>query len=141
MLAAVICSIGGDSHWYPLPWAWWVRARLDDLFGGRGLEWQRPLDGLAAGRSVDWWTIEVVTDERLLLRAEMKVPGEAWLEWRIVPKGAHSELHQTAYFRPRRLLGRAYWWLLWPFHTPIFKLMASRLSARAEALSARHTDS
>jgi uncharacterized protein YbjT (DUF2867 family) len=132
-LLAVIGSIGGDSRWYPLRWTWWMRARLDDLFGGRGLKWVRPPEGLTPGGRVDWWRIEVVTDDRLLLRAEMKTPGEAWLEWSIVPKDGGSELHQTAYFRPRGLLGRAYWWVLWPFHTPIFKLMATRLSSRAEA--------
>ena len=132
-LADVIGSIGGDARWYPLRWAWWVRGRLDDLFGGRGLKWERPVGDLEPGARVDWWTVEVANDDRLLLRAEMKVPGEAWLEWRIVPMTLGSELHQTAYFRPRGLLGRAYWWLLWPFHTPIFKLMATRLSSRAEA--------
>ena len=132
-LAEVIRSIGGDARWYPLRWAWWVRGRLDDLFGGRGLKWERPDGGLEPGARVDWWTVEVANDDRLLLRAEMKVPGQAWLEWRIVPTVSGSELHQTAYFRPRGLLGRAYWWLLWPFHTPIFKLMATRLSSRAEA--------
>ena len=93
----------------------------------------RPPEGLTVGGRVDWWRIEVVTEDRLLLRAEMKTPGEAWLEWSIVKKDVGSELHQTAYFRPRGLLGRAYWWVLWPFHTPIFRLMAGRLSARAEA--------
>jgi uncharacterized protein YbjT (DUF2867 family) len=136
-LAGVIGSIGGDARWYPLRWAWWVRGRLDDLFGGRGLKWERPDGDLEPGARVDWWTVEVANDDRLLLRAEMKVPGEAWLEWRIVPTASGSELHQTAYFRPRGLMGRAYWWLLWPFHTPIFKRMASRLSARAEAVTAK----
>lgn len=131
-LGRVVGSIGGEAGWYPLRWAWWVRARLDDLFGGAGLRWQRPEGGLKEGARVDWWTVQEVDNERLLLKAEMRVPGEAWLEWRVVPRQGTSELRQTAYFRPRGVAGRLYWYLLYPFHAPIFRLMAYRLARRAE---------
>ena len=132
-LGQEIAGIGGDDRWYPLRWAWWVRARIDDAVGGTGLRWERPEGPLRAGQRVDWWTVEDTGPDRLLLRAEMKVPGEAWLEFRVVDADPGSELRQTAYFRPRGLLGRLYWWALWPFHVSIFKLMAKRLAQRAES--------
>ncbi|MDQ3784738.1 MAG: SDR family oxidoreductase [Actinomycetota bacterium] len=131
-MSEVIASIGGDPRWYPLRWTWWVRARLDDLFGGTGLRWERPEGNLEPGARVDWWTVKDITEDRLLLRAEIKAPGEAWLEWRVVPHEDGSELRQTAYFRPRGALGHLYWWGLYPFHAPIFRLMAAGLAGRAE---------
>lgn len=129
----VIASIGGDPHWYPLRWTWWVRARLDDLFGGAGLRWERPEGDLRPGARVDWWTVKDIAPDRLLLRAEIKAPGEAWLEWRVVPLEPGCELRQTAYFRPRGAAGHLYWWGLYPFHAPIFRRMARSLARRAEA--------
>jgi len=133
VLGREIARIGGDARWYPLRWAWWVRARMDDAVGGTGLRWQRPEGPLRAGQRVDWWTIEDIGPDRLLLKAEMKVPGEAWVEFRVVDADSGSELRQSAYFRPRGLLGRLYWWALWPFHISIFNLMARRLAHRAES--------
>ncbi|MGH2774327.1 MAG: SDR family oxidoreductase [Actinomycetota bacterium] len=127
-----IARIGGNARWYPLRWTWWIRARLDDAVGGTGLRWDRPDGPLEPGQRVDWWTVEDTGPDRLLLKAEMKVPGEAWLEFRVVDADGGSELRQTAYFRPRGLLGRLYWWALWPFHISIFGLMAKRLARRAE---------
>jgi uncharacterized protein YbjT (DUF2867 family) len=132
VLGREIARIGGDARWYPLRWAWWIRARMDDAVGGTGLRWLRPEGQLRAGQRVDWWTIEDIGPDRLLLKAEMKVPGEAWVEFRVVDADSGSELRQSAYFRPRGLLGRLYWWALWPFHISIFKLMAKRLAHRAE---------
>lgn len=123
-------KLGGDPSWYPLRWAWWVRARLDSLVGGVGLKWRLPADGLGEGASVDWWTVEGVDARALFLRAEMKTPGEAWLSFRVDDATEGSELRQASYFRPRGLLGRLYWWLLLPFHAPIFRLMSARLAAR-----------
>lgn len=134
-MGEVIASIGGDPRWYPLRWTWWIRARLDDLFGGTGLRWERPEGNLGRGDRVDWWTVKDITEDRLLLRAEIKAPGEAWLEWRVVPHEDGSELRQTAYFRPRGALGHLYWWGLYPFHAPIFRLMAAGLARRAERSS------
>lgn len=131
-LGQEIAGIGGNAGWYPLRWAWWIRARIDDAVGGTGLRWERPEGPLRVGQRVDWWTVEDTGPDRLLLKAEMKVPGEAWVEFRVVDLDPGSELRQTAHFRPRGLLGRLYWWALWPFHVSIFKLMAKRLARRAE---------
>lgn len=131
-LGSEIAGIGGNAGWYPLRWAWWIRARIDDAVGGTGLRWERPQGPLRVGQRVDWWTVEDTGPDRLLLKAEMKVPGEAWVEFRVVDTDPGSELRQTAYFRPRGLLGRLYWWALWPFHISIFSLMAKRLARRAE---------
>ncbi|CAN5245416.1 SDR family oxidoreductase [soil metagenome] len=131
-MGEVIASIGGDPRWYPLRWTWWVRARLDDLFGGTGLRWERPEGDLKPGSRVDWWTVRDIAPDRLLLRAEIKAPGEAWLEWRVVSLENGCELRQTAYFRPRGAAGHLYWWGLYPFHAPIFRRMAVGLARRAE---------
>lgn len=131
-MGEVIASIGGDARWYPLRWTWWVRARLDNLFGGTGLRWERPSGDLKPGSRVDWWTVKDIAPDRLLLRAEIKAPGEAWLEWRVVPLEDGCELRQTAYFRPRGAAGHLYWWGLYPFHVPIFRQMAASLARRAE---------
>jgi len=132
ILGEEIARIGGDPQWYPLRWSWWIRARIDDLAGGGGLEWERPDRPLRPGDRVDWWTVEDTGPDRLLLKAEMRVPGEAWVEFRVVETDPGSELRQTAYFRPRGLLGLLYWWVMWPFHVAIFRLMAKRLARRAE---------
>ena len=89
--------------------------------------------GLGLGKEVDWWTIDGIDDRALFLRARMKTPGEAWLSFRVDPAGEAAELRQASYFRPRGLLGRLYWWLLLPFHAPIFRLMAARLARRMAA--------
>lgn len=122
--------IGGDSTWYPLGWTWWIRARVDALFGGAGLEWRAVDPELRAGATVDWWTVEAAAPNALLLRARMKTPGDAWLAWHVGSASEGATLHQVAVFRPRGLLGRLYWWVLFPFHAPIFKLMAARLAVR-----------
>lgn len=87
-------------------------------------------DGIAEGANVDWWTVAGLTDRAIFLRAEMKTPGEAWLSFRVNDAGEASELRQASYFRPRGVAGRAYWWVLLPFHAPIFRLMATRLATR-----------
>ena len=130
--AALLFSLGGDPSWYPFRLAWWVRARIDSLVGGVGLWWKRPDGRLSEGAKVDWWTVEAAADRALLLKAEMKTPGEAWLSFRVDPSGEGSELQQSAFFLPRGLLGRAYWWVLLPVHAPIFRSMATRLVSRME---------
>lgn len=95
-LGEEIARIGGDPNWYPLRWSWWVRARIDDIFGGAGLEWERPDRPLEPGDRVDWWTVEDTGPQRLLLKAEMRVPGEAWVEFRVAERDPGSELRQTA---------------------------------------------
>ena len=124
---------GGDPSWYPLPLVWSARRWLDRLAGGGALSWVRPDGPIVPGSHVDWWEVEAVEPAALVLKARMRVPGEAWLGFRGVRSKGRSELVQTAVFRPRGLLGRLYWWALWPFHRPIFGLMARRLATRIRA--------
>ncbi|MBU6422688.1 MAG: DUF2867 domain-containing protein, partial [Chloroflexi bacterium] len=93
---------------------------------------------LHAGESLDFWRVAAIEpDRRLLLIAEMKLPGTAWLEWTIEPLPDGSRLEQTAHFAPRGLFGLVYWWALLPFHMSIFETMASRIASAAEASAAR----
>jgi uncharacterized protein YbjT (DUF2867 family) len=130
--AVELYGMGGDPSWYPLGWAWWIRARLDSIFGGVGLKWAKPVPALQRGAIVDWWKVDAVRPHALWLRAQMKTPGEAWLALRVSARSGGSSLRQVAVFRPRGLRGRLYWWGLLPFHAPIFRLMAERLGRRME---------
>ncbi len=118
-----VWQIGGDRGWYYMNWLWRLRGFIDKLFGGVGLRRGRTRqDSLHAGEALDFWRV-ILADEasrRLLLYAEMKLPGEAWLEFFIDEKNI---LHQRATFRPRGLWGRAYWYVLMPIHLMIFKGM------------------
>ncbi|EMQ94046.1 Putative epimerase [Xanthomarina gelatinilytica] len=121
-----IWSIGGINGWYYGNYLWKVRGYIDKLFGGIGLRRGRtsPTD-LDAGDALDFWRV-IFADkkqQKLLLYAEMKLPGEAWLEFKI----EDNILKQTATFRPRGLWGRLYWYSVWPFHGFIFKGMINEL--------------
>jgi hypothetical protein len=126
-------GIGGDRGWYSFPLAWAVRGLLDRLVGGVGLRrGRRDPDRLAVGDAVDFWRVEALERGRLLrLRAEMKLPGDAWLEFRIDDTGARPELHQRALFIPHGLLGHLYWWAVSPFHGVVFGSMIRNLAAVA----------
>jgi uncharacterized protein YbjT (DUF2867 family) len=117
-----IWQIGGESGWYSGNWLWQLRGFLDKLFGGVGLRRGRthPFN-LQPGDAVDFWRVLYANKEegRLLLFAEMKLPGEAWLEFYI----NDNTLTQTATFRPKGILGRFYWYAVFPFHGFIFKGM------------------
>jgi hypothetical protein len=121
-----IFSIGGDTGWYYADWIWKVRGFIDKMVGGVGLRrGRRSVSDLNPGDSLDFWRV-LITDRvnmRLLLFAEMKVPGEAWLEFRIVKKPEGYYLCQTATFMPHGLSGRTYWYLLLPIHLQMFKGM------------------
>jgi uncharacterized protein YbjT (DUF2867 family) len=140
-LFATVSRIGGPRGWPSHMWAWRLRGLADRLIGGVGLRrGRRDPDELRVGDALDFWRVEAVRpplgqDEGLLrLRAEMRLPGRAWLEFRVQPADAgHSRLLQRALFAPRGLLGRAYWWAMLPFHALIFGTMARRLAARAAA--------
>jgi len=115
-------SIGGERGWLTWEWAWEVRGAIDRLFGGPGLRRGRrdPIE-LLPGEALDFWRVEVVEPPRLLrLRAEMKVPGRAWLQWETVPEGSGTRLVQTALFAPTGLWGTLYWYSLYPVHKVIF---------------------
>ncbi len=118
-----IWSLGGERGWLYMNWAWRIRGLLDKTVGGIGLRRGRthPIK-LKAGDALDFWRVLVADEKnrRLLLYAEMKLPGEAWLEFQI----EGQELRQTAIFRPNGVSGRLYWYLLWPFHWFIFRGMA-----------------
>ncbi|KOF04449.1 epimerase [Roseivirga seohaensis subsp. aquiponti] len=122
-----IWSIGGENGWYYGNWLWKLRGFLDKLSGGVGLRRGRTsLTSLNAGDALDFWRVLYADKEegRLLLYAEMKLPGDAWLEFRIIG----DKLVQTATFRPLGLFGRLYWFSVLPFHGLIFQGMINRLT-------------
>lgn len=121
-----IWSLGGERGWYYANWAWKLRGFIDKIFGGVGLRRGRThLHTLTAGDSLDFWRVLFAdrNEGRLLLFAEMKLPGEAWLEFKI-KKGV---LYQTATFRPKGLLGRLYWYSVYPMHSIVFKGLVEAL--------------
>ncbi len=122
-----IWSIGGENGWYYGNWLWKIRGFLDKLAGGVGLRRGRTSeDSLNVGDALDFWRVLYANKEegRLLLYAEMKLPGNAWLEFRILD----DKLIQTATFRPLGLLGRLYWYSVLPFHGFIFNGMIRKLT-------------
>ena len=130
-----VLAVGGKAGWPAFDWAWQVRGILDRLVGGVGMRrFRRDPDELRVGEALDFWRVEAVEVNRLLrLRAEMKVPGRAWLQFEVEPQGTQrARLIQTAYFAPRGLGGLLYWYLLYPIHGLIFGQMPRRLAARAE---------
>jgi uncharacterized protein YbjT (DUF2867 family) len=125
-----IWSIGGRKGWYYGNRLWKMRGFLDNLFGGVGLRRGRTNPHtINTGDAIDFWRVLVADKEnkRLLLYSEMKLPGEAWLEFKIVSKDQKSFLKQTATFRPRGVLGRLYWYAVLPFHYFIFDGMAGNI--------------
>jgi len=123
-----IWSIGGENGWYYANWLWELRGFIDKLFGGVGLRRGRKNSKVIfAGDSLDFWRVLYANKEekRLLLYAEMKLPGEAWLEFKI----ENNTLIQTATFRPLGLWGRLYWYSVLPFHGFIFSGMLKKLSS------------
>ncbi|GAB3572100.1 SDR family oxidoreductase [Hymenobacter daeguensis] len=128
-----IWRIGGDRGWYKTDWLWQLRGLMDKAVGGPGLRrGRRSPSRLRAGDPLDFWRV-LVADRagmRLLLYAEMKLPGEAWLQFRIVDqKDGTYALEQLAAYRPRGLAGRLYWYSVLPFHGIIFKGMARNIVA------------
>lgn len=123
-----IWKIGGKNGWYYGDWLWKIRGFLDKLIGGVGLRRGRTHpDKLYPGDALDFWRVLLADKKgkRLLLFAEMKLPGEAWLEFKIDDKNV---LHQTATFRPRGLKGRLYWYSIVPFHYFIFAGMIRNIA-------------
>lgn len=127
-------GIGGDRGWYSFPLAWAVRGLMDRMVGGVGLRrGRRDPDRLILGDAVDFWRVEAIERPTLLrLRAEMKLPGQAWLEFSIdVTDPAEPVLHQRALFIPHGLAGHAYWWVISPFHNTVFGSMIANLAQAA----------
>jgi uncharacterized protein YbjT (DUF2867 family) len=129
---APIQRIGGSTGWYYANWLYWVRGLMDSMVGGIGLRKTRgdPCE-LRIGEMLDFWRVEdFVPDQRLLLRAEMKFPGRAWLEFQVQEKNTGSVIRQNAIFDARGLSGLVYWQALYPIHRFLFSGM---LRAIAEA--------
>jgi uncharacterized protein YbjT (DUF2867 family) len=117
-----IQKIGGDTGWYAWNGLWWLRGFLDLLAGGVGTRrGRRSPTSLGVGDTVDFWRVEVFEpDHRLRLAAEMKLPGRAWLEFEVTGSGSSATIRQTAIFDPVGLLGRVYWYALYPLHHLVF---------------------
>jgi uncharacterized protein YbjT (DUF2867 family) len=130
----VVASLGGDRGWPAWSAAWRIRGALDRLVGGPGLRrGRRHPTELLMGEAVDFWRVDRIEPHRLLrLRAEMRLPGAAWLQWEIEPDGRRCRLVQTALFAPTGLLGLAYWYGLYPLHGVIFSAMARAIAREAE---------
>ncbi len=115
-------SLGGDRGWLVWNWAWKARGLLDQVVGGPGLRrGRRDPAELRRGDAVDFWRVEEIQEPRLLrLRAEMKLPGRAWLQFEAEPEDGKTRLVQAALFAPRGFLGWLYWYSVYPFHRLIF---------------------
>jgi hypothetical protein len=123
-----IWRIGGKTGWYYGTWLWKLRGFIDQLFGGVGMRRGRRSDtDLLTGEALDFWRVILAQKEekRLLLYAEMKLPGEAWLEFKIDDQ---NRLTQTATFRPLGVYGRLYWYAVLPFHGFIFHGMIHKIA-------------
>ena len=131
----VFSSLGGEHGWLTWNWAWRVRGLMDQLLGGPGLRRGRrhPWE-LLSGEVVDFWRVEALEPPNLLrLRAEAKLPGQAWLQWEAIAERGGTRLTQTAAFAPHGLLGALYWYSLYPFHRLIFTDMINAIGLRASS--------
>jgi uncharacterized protein YbjT (DUF2867 family) len=134
----VIEGIGGERGWYSFPLGWRVRGLIDRAGGGPGLRrGRRDPDRLLAGDSLDWWRVEEVRSGRFLrLRAEMRLPGLAWLELEVGSAHDHTTtFRQRALFHPRGIAGHAYWAAVYPFHGLVFGGMQRNIAKAAERIA------
>ena len=130
-IAGRFFGIGGKNGWYYADYLWKIRGVLDRLIGGVGLQRGRRSEiDIESGEVIDFWRVLLADhkNHRLLLFSEMKLPGDAWLEFSIVQSEHHCILKQTATFRPKGILGRNYWYLMLPFHYFIFRNMLKRIA-------------
>lgn len=132
------CGIGGERGWPPYTWLWRIRGAMDRIIGGVGMRrGRRHPDDLLQGEVLDFWRVELIEPGRLLrLRAEMKLPGDGWLQFEANPlPDGRTELVQTAYFASRGLFGLLYWYGVYPVHGPVFSGMIHWVAERAEKLA------
>ena len=130
---ASFSSIGGERGWLTWEWVWEIRGLMDKAVGGPGLRrGRRHPTQILPGEALDFWRVEAVAAPRLLrLRAEMKVPGRAWLQWETQPEGNGTRLIQTALFAPTGLFGMLYWYSLYPVHQFIFSDLINAIISTA----------
>jgi uncharacterized protein YbjT (DUF2867 family) len=135
----IVCAIGGETGWYSGEWLWRLRGLFDQLWGGPGLRrGRRHPRELRVGDFVDFWRVEEIVDDQLIrLRAEMRMPGDAWLEWEISRDDRGTRVSQRARFKPRGLSGRLYWIGVAPFHVLIFPGLLRGIIADARRLGNR----
>jgi hypothetical protein len=133
-------TLGGEQGWY-MDWGWRLRGAADWLLGGPGLRRTRPSGDVKEGDQVDFWRVESITQgQSLLLRAEMKLPGAAWLEFTATTfDGTCALLTQTSYFAPKGLAGVIYWYVLLPIHKSVFNGLIRRISTIATGESHRRS--
>lgn len=136
-LFQIFSQLGGKRGWLAYNFAWQLRGKMDRIFGGVGLRrGRRHPTEIRVGDAIDFWRVEAVEPDRMLrLRAEMKVPGKAWLQFEAVPsENGKTTLIQTAFFDPKGLLGLLYWYSLYPIHALIFGAMVNKIGELAESL-------
>jgi hypothetical protein len=136
---AAFSRLGGENDWLYANGLWWLRGVADWLVGGPGFRrGRRDPEEVRGGDALDFWRVEAVEPGRLMrLRAEMKVPGEAWLQFEAKPvEDGKTLLVQTAFLAPKGLFGFLYWYGLYPFHGPIFGNLIGKLAERAESAPA-----
>ncbi len=132
----IFTGLGGRRGWLYADWIWLARGVIDRLVGGPGFRrGRRHPDELRVGDALDFWRVEALEPGRLLrLRAEMKVPGLAWLQFEVLPQPSRKNLViQTAYFEPKGVPGLAYWYLLYPIHGWMFSKLIQKVVEKAEA--------
>ena len=133
-----IAAIGGDTGWYYANGLWRIRGLIDGWVGGVGMRrGRRHPTRLRVGDTVDFWRVQIMEPEkRLRLRAEMKLPGRAWLEFLVHPEGEGARIEQLALFDPRGLWGRLYWFGIFPLHELVFRNMLRGIAKAAVAPTA-----
>ena len=133
---AEVERVGGSAGWPAANVLWRIRGLIDHIVGGVGMRpGRRDTERLHVGDVLDFWRVEALDRPHLLrLRAEMRVPGRAWLQFDVEPTSVGSRLTQTAYFQPSGPAGYAYWYLLLPLHNPIFRSMVHALARRATTI-------
>lgn len=129
-------SIGGNRGWLVWKWSWELRGLIDKLVGGPGLRrGRRHPNEILPGEALDFWRVEEISSPHLLrLRAEMKVPGEAWIQWETFPENSGARLVQTAMFEPVGFWGAFYWYSLYPIHRLIFSDLVRAIADDARSM-------
>jgi uncharacterized protein YbjT (DUF2867 family) len=131
----VVIGMGGKNGWYFMDGLWKLRGFLDRLAGGVGLRGRSSEENLSENDVVDYYFVEALEAGRLLrLKAELKAPGDGWMEWQTIPDGEGTLLTQTAFFAPRGVPGFLYWYLLWPVHAMVFAGMIRAIARHAGVL-------